>query len=787
MSKLKKYRKIAKKIYQVLPKYQQMTDEELQDQTRIFQEELAGGRTLTQLLPRTFAVSMEADRRVLGLSPYEVQVLGGLALFFGNIAEMKTGEGKTLVATLPMYARAVAGNRGNFLITTNDYLVERDGKEIGAVYEWLGLSVGIGVDVEEDDEKRQLYANDIIYTTHSTLGFHYLFDNLGTELSKQYVKRFNFVIVDEIDSVLLDAAQTSLVISGAPKVQSNYFEISDWFVKSMEDDDYEFSEDKKKVWFTPQGLDKIEEYFDIDDIFSEQYFDQYRHLVLALQANMLKKNGQEYVVEDGKVVLLDEVNGRKMDGVKLNGGLHQAIEAKEEVDVTAETKTLGMISYQSLFHKFKVLSGMTGTAKTDEKEFIQTYNLKVVEIPTNKPSRRIDQPDQVYLTNRAKIDHSLATVQAGMAAKRPVLIETGSVTMSNLYSLVLLENRIPHNLLNASTAPREKLIVSEAGQTDSITLATSMAGRGTDIKLSKEAKENGGLLAVGTERMTSKRIDNQLRGRAGRQGEPGESQFMVSLEDKIVVENGPDRLRKFYEHGQKRVEKGKLDPNNALKQRVAVHAMDNAQKKVGNSELESRKETTGYDAIMSNQREKIYVARNRVLAQDPAYLNALINGALEKVIDNFISDHRKMQLNDITNFVYNNIDTGFSFQRIKDGLNGNFKKKNVRQFLMAAAREALQRSLDRFRSPMQLAYYKKVVILKAIDTCWIDQLDYLQQLKMIVTGRSAAQHKPITEFTLDSRRGFFRMENEAWLAMFRNLILTELDQNKDGSLEMTFP
>lgn len=413
MSKLKKYRKIAKKIYQVLPKYQQMTDEELQDQTRIFQEELAGGRTLTQLLPRTFAVAMEADRRVLGLSPYEVQVLGGLALFFGNIAEMKTGEGKTLVATLPMYARAVAGNRGNFLITTNDYLVERDGKEIGAVYEWLGLSVGIGVDVEEDDEKRQLYANDIIYTTHSTLGFHYLFDNLGTELSKQYVKRFNFVIVDEIDSVLLDAAQTSLVISGAPKVQSNYFEISDWFVKSMEDDDYEFSEDKKKVWFTPQGLDKIEEYFDIDDIFSEQYFDQYRHLVLALQANMLKKNGQEYVVEDGKVVLLDEVNGRKMDGVKLNGGLHQAIEAKEEVDVTAETKTLGMISYQSLFHKFKVLSGMTGTAKTDEKEFIQTYNLKVVEIPTNKPSRRIDQPDQVYLTNRAKIDHSLATVQAG--------------------------------------------------------------------------------------------------------------------------------------------------------------------------------------------------------------------------------------------------------------------------------------------------------------------------------------------------------------------------------------
>lgn len=787
MTKLGKYRKIAKRIYRVLPRYQQMTDEELQQQTAIFQTQLANGKTLTQLLPQTFAVVMEADRRVLGLEPYEVQVLGGLALFFGNIAEMKTGEGKSLVATMPMYAHALAGKKGNFLITTNDYLVQRDGEEIGAVYQWLGLTVGIGVDVEKDEEKGQLYANDIIYATHATLGFHYLFDNLGSDINKQFVKRFNYAIIDEIDSILLDGAQTALVISGAPKVQSNYFEMSDWFVKSLSDDDYEFSEDKKKVWYTASGLDKIEDYFDIDDIFAETYFDQYRHLVLALQANFLKKEGQDYVVEAGKVVLLDEVNGRKMTGVKLNGGLHQAIEAKEGLKLTAETKTLGMISYQSLFNKFKQLAGMTGTAKTDEKEFMETYNLHVIVIPTNEPSIRVDRPDQVYLTNRAKIDHSLEAVEAGMAAKRPVLIETGSVTMSNLYSLILLENRIPHNLLNAETAPREKLIVSEAGDMDSVTLATSMAGRGTDIKLSDEAKSNGGLLVIGTERMNSKRVDNQLRGRAGRQGEPGESQFMVSLEDKMVVENGSDRLRRFYERQETKVNQGKRDEYQVLTQRIAKTAMDKAQAKTGNSEFESRRETTGYDAIMSNQRDKIYAARNKVLEENPDYLNALINGALSTVINNFLNAHRKLQFNDITNFVYNNIDPGYQLQQIKDGVGTKLRKKRVYRFLLTTARDALQRSLDRFKSSKQLAYYKKVVILKAIDTSWIDQLDYLQQLKMIVNGRSTAQHKPITEFTIDSRRGFFKMEEEAWLAMFRNALLTQVDQNEDGSLAITFP
>lgn len=787
MFKLKKYEKIVQKVYQVLPKYKRMVDIELQSQTNVFRSLLANGQNLEKILPDIFAVIMEADRRVLGLEPFKVQVLGGLALFFGNIAEMKTGEGKTLVATLPLYARALQGDKGNFLITSNEYLAERDGESMGKVFKWLGLTVGIGVNVD-DDKKIELYDSDIIYTTHSSLGFDYLFDNLGSDLDQQAVKRFNFAIIDEIDAVLLDGAQTSLIISGAPKVQSSLFEISNWFVNSLDEEDYELSEDRKKVWFSPLGIKKFQEYFNTPEtVFSARNFDIYRHIVLALQANMLKKRDQDYVVDDGKVVLLDEVNGRKMNGVKLNGGIHQAIEAKESLKITPESKTLGMVSYQSLFKKFKSLSGMTGTAKTDEKEFIDTYHLEVIEIPTNLPLIRIDKKDQIYLTNQAKIEKSLELVKKGINEKRPILIETGSVSMSQLYSLILLQNRIPHNLLNASTAPQEKQIISEAGGVNSITLATSMAGRGTDIKLTPEAKENGGLLVIGTERMTSKRIDNQLRGRAGRQGEPGESQFLVSLEDKIVVENTSNRVRKYHDINVEKGEIGEFDLYQPIDKRIVKHAIDSAQRKVGNLEAQGRERTMAFDTILSNQREKIYRTRNEVLTDDPDFIDELINSCLNEVITNFVDNYRSIELHDVADFIFNNVESAYELADIEDQLAGNMKKKNIHLFLFNVASEALDKSLDRFKNGLQLAYFKKITVLKAIDNGWIDQLDYLQQLKSIVDGRSSAQHKPINEFALEARRSFFNMEKEMWLNMFRNLLLTEIEKNIDGSIELSFP
>ncbi|GAK31179.1 preprotein translocase subunit SecA [Weissella oryzae SG25] len=787
MLRVKKYRRIVKQIYQVLPTYQAMSDIELQKQTQVFKQALATGQRIEHILPAVFAVVIEADRRVLGMEPYEVQILGGVALFYGNIAELKTGEGKTLVATMPLYARALLGNKGNFLITANDYLADRDGHDMGRVYQWLGLTVGIGVSNMDEAEEKVLYTSDIIYSTHSKLGFDYLFDNLGSDIANKMVTRFNFAIIDEIDSVLLDGAQTALVISGAPKVQSNFFQISQWFINGLTPDDYELSDDELKVWFTKDGLDKIRNYFDIEKILSAKYFNLYRHLILALQAKYLKQRGRDYVVEDGKVVLLDEVNGRAMQGVKLSGGIHQAIEAKEGVEITTESKTLGTISYQSLFKKFKRLSGMTGTAKTDEKEFIDTYHLEVIQIPTNEPVRRIDLPDQIYLDNQSKLESSLKLVEAGINDNRPVLIETGSVTLSNLYSLLLLKHGIPHNLLNATTAAREKEIIKEAGTSISVTLATSMAGRGTDIKLTDTAKANGGLLVVGTERMTSKRIDNQLRGRAGRQGEPGSSQFFVSLEDKVIVENSTDRIRKYRNRLLKRAESGKVAFTKQLTSFRAKRLMDKAQKRAENKQEEGRKTTLAFELVLGGQRDKIYQARDKVLAENQKYLDEIIADTQYKVVGPFIGKRKEIGLHEIADFIFNNMDSQYQMKDLEQALDNDYSSKNVQHFLTTMAGELLEAALNRFKSEKQLAHFKKLVILKSIDMGWIDQLDYLQQLRAVVDGRGTAQRKPINEFGREARRSFFEMEDQIWLNIFKNIVLTEIEKKPDGSINLIFP
>ena len=785
---MQKYEKLATKIEQLLPAYSVMADDVLQQQTEVLKTLLSDGKTIVDILPHAFAVVIEADKRVLGLTPYHVQILGGLALFFGNIAEIKTGEGKTLVATMPLYARALEGKKGNFLITANEYLAERDGQEMGKVFEWLNLSVGIGAGDEDQDieKKLHLYNSDIIYTTHSKLGFDYLFDNLGSELSEQVVSQFNFAIIDEIDAVLLDGAQTALVISGSPKVQSNYYQICDWFVKSLAHDDFEYSDDKRRLWITDKGLEKVEQYFDIKNIFSKKYSDLYRHIVLALQANYLKKKEKDYIVIDGKVLLLDVVNGRTMPGVKLQGGIHQAIEMKEGVEVSNETKTLGTISYQSLFKKFKRLSGMTGTAKTDEKEFMETYHLQVIEIPTHLPTQREDKPDQIYVTNQVKIEESIRAVKKGILEERPVLIETGSVSMSDLYSLVLLQNKIPHNLLNARTVAREQQIINDAGRIGAVTLATSMAGRGTDIKLTPQAKMNGGLKVIGTERMNNKRIDNQLRGRAGRQGEPGEAVFYVSLEDKVIIENAPNWVRKARISLSNKILEGERSSEDKIHQYRLKRVMDKAQKKLSNAEFQSRKNILAFDTILSDQRNRIYEARNKVMSENENYLEEIIIQSAQQMISNFVNN-TVLSLQNISDFIFNNIKSDYLLNEIERNLNQMHHKKEIQEYLHRLANQYILESFHRIKDPIQLRYFKKVIILRAIDSAWVEQLDYLQQLKNLVNGRSMAQHKPVNEFGREARHHFFEMEDQIYTSIFRCITLSELKMKEDGTIDIEFP
>ncbi|MBV7391117.1 accessory Sec system translocase SecA2 [Enterococcus alishanensis] len=785
--KLRKYRRIARKVQQLADKYANYSDEELKSQTVKFRQQLAKGKKLEHLLVEAFAVVVEADRRVVGLKPYFVQIIGGIALFYGNVAEMKTGEGKTLAATMPLYLRGLTGS-GNFLITANDYLAYRDGHDVGRVYEWLGLTVGVGAEEHEGDEtvdKEAVYASDIVYTTHSALGFDYLITNLATVPEKQYVKNFNYAVVDEIDAVLLDLAQTPLVISGAPKVQSNLFEVSDWFVKSIEEDiDYEISEDQRSVWFTEDGIKKAERYFDIENILSEEWYQTYRHLVLALRANFIMKNNRDYVISNDELFLLDEANGRKLVGTKLQAGLHQAIEAKEQVKITIETKSMGVITYQNLFKKFKILSGMTGTAMTDAEEFRTTYHVDVVEIPTNVPMIRKDHGDEIFITNKAKIMTSLKAVKEAMNHGRPVLIETGSVSMSDLYSMLLLDQKIPHNLLNATTAARESWIIRDAGRAGTVTVATSMAGRGTDIKLNPAARDNNGLLVVGTERMTSERIDNQLRGRAGRQGDPGDSVFFVSLEDKIVIESAPKWVAKSRKklHGEVDEEK-MIDPQLLGKKYKSV--IKKAQNSRKNQEFQTRKNTVDYDEIVSIQREKIYDTRNHIMDASMEELDEIIAKCTIQAIQVFVEEKENLDFKYIINFIFNN----FNYNYDVDALNMTMElsKKNVTDLLLEIAAEQKERIKQIIPDFFQMTYYKRVIILKAIDMMWVEQSNNLQQLKTVVSSRSWGQHRPIYEYQIESKRSFLEMKDHIWVEILRNFLLSDLIPQEDGTIDIEFP
>ncbi|WP_411163473.1 accessory Sec system translocase SecA2 [Lacticaseibacillus paracasei] len=773
------YHKKTKQILKLQATYKRMGDEELRHQTELFRERLAEGASLRSLLVEAYAVVCEATTRVLHMRPFPVQVLGAVAMEYNNIVEMKTGEGKTLTAAMPMYLHGLTGP-GNFLITANSYLANRDAKQMGKVYRWLGLTVKSGVAAQEheseDRDREKIYQADIVYTTNSSLGFDYLFDNLAANPSEQYLHHFNFALLDEADAILLDTAQTPLIIAGIPRVQSNYYESADRMITMLEEDkDYEFSEDRKSVWFTPKGIERMQHFFGVDDLLGKKWYELYRHLVLSLKAHFIYKRDRDYVVDHGEVVLVDRDNGRELFGMKMQAGQHQAIEAKEHVNITSEMRTMASVTYQNLFRMFAQLSGMTGTAKTDAAEFMEVYRLAVFQVATNKPMIRLDLPDRRYIAQTPKLLASLQTVRNAFKAKRPILIETGSLSLSNLYSRLLLREKIPHSLLNARSASKEAKIVAEAGQLGAVTVATSMAGRGTDIKLGKGVAERGGLLVLGTERMENRRVDNQLRGRAGRQGEPGSSMFYTSLEDRIVIQNAPKWVRRYaYHHA------------NDKKQTIGRHSrfakvIDRAQDRVSNSGRSARFSTLQYGEVFRVQRDCVYQTRDKIMVAKS--LDQLVDSVFEHVAETFVQEKPQRDIAAFLNFVYTNIDRDFLPKPVSE-------KPSLMQdktYILSLMHKQLDEKQAVLTDHDQWQFFQRLTLLKTIDNSWIDQVDNLQALQAVTMNRTTNGRDPLYEYQKETRRTLDEMKKSMNVNIIRNLLCSDLVFNDDGTVEIQFP
>ena len=784
--------KVKKILHQINLKKEEMaslTDDELAGKTQEFKERLTAGESLDDILVEAFAVVREADKRILGMFPYDVQVMGGIVIHQGNVAEMNTGEGKTLTATMPVYLNALSG-QGVMLVTTNDYLAKRDAEEMGQVYEFLGLTIRIPFPEEDDDEeltpedKREVYSADVVYTTNSGLGFDYLLDNLASSEDKKYMPEFNFVIIDEVDAVLLDSAQIPLVISGSPRVQSNFYEIIDTLMTTLvEGQDYIFKEEKKEVWLTTKGAKTTESFLGIDNLYSEEHSVLARHLIFALRAHTLFKRDKDYIIRKGEkdeeLVLLDQGTGRLLEMTKLQGGLHQAIEAKEHVSLSEETRAMASITYQSLFKKFKKISGMTGTGKVAEKEFLETYGMSVIRIPTNRPNQRIDYPDNLYVTLPEKVYASLAEIKYYHEKGNPLLIFVGSVEMSELYSSLLLREGIAHNVLNAHNAAREAQMIAESGRMGAVTVATSMAGRGTDIKLGPGVAELGGLVVIGTERMNSKRIDLQIRGRSGRQGDPGLSKFFVSLEDDVIKKFGPPWVHKMYKDYTVNQQ---ISPE-PLEGRRYRKLVEKAQKASDSAARSSRSQTLEYAESMNIQREMVYGQRNRLI-DGTEDLDGFVVDVLDEFVRKSLSEEPFESREELYHFIVKNI--SFLYHAVPRELDMT-DKDAVKRVLEITVQKSLQEKRTLLENLDLFSHFQRLALLKAIDDNWVEQVDYLQQLSLAIGGQSAAQKNPIVEYYQEAYNGFEEMKKQVKKDMVRNLLLSRVDISPDGEIMTYFP
>ena len=781
--KLRKVGATLKKINGLKDEMAALSDEALAAKTVEFRQRLAEGETLDDLLVEAFAVVREADKRILGMFPYDVQVMGGIVIHQGNVAEMNTGEGKTLTATMPLYLNALTG-KGAMLITTNEYLAKRDAEEMGQVYRFLGLSIGIPFtdDPEEElkaEDKKKIYNSDIIYLTNSSLGFDYLSDNLASSSNEKFLRPFDYVIIDEIDDILLDSAQTPLIIAGSPRVQSNYYGIIDTLVTTMvENEDYIFKEEKEEIWLTTKGAKTAESFLGIDNLYKEEYATYVRHLVYSLRAHKLFTRDKEYIIRDDEMILLDKGTGRLMEMTKLQGGLHQAIEAKEHVKLSPETRAMASITYQSLFKMFNKISGMTGTGKVAEKEFLETYNMSVIRIPTNRPLLRKDYPDNLYVTLPEKVYASLECIKEYHLKGNPLLVFVGSVEMSHLYSSLLLREGIAHNVLNANNAAREAQIVSESGQMGAVTVATSMAGRGTDIKLGPGVAELGGLVVIGTERMESQRIDLQIRGRSGRQGDPGLSKFFVSLEDDVIKKFGPSWVHRMYQE----YSVADITQPQVLEGIKYHRLVDKAQNASDSASRTNRQRTLEYAESMNIQRDLIYKERNRLINGDRD-LRDVLSEMIDEYIETILSDNLKTR-EELFHYIITNI--SFNIRELPLDLVIE-DEQELRNFLIQIINNELNDKKALLEPHDLYDQFLRISMLKAIDDNWVEQVDYLQQLMMAIGGQTASQTNPIVEYYREAYMGFETMKEQIRSDMVRNILMGLVQMGPKGEIVTHFP
>ena len=746
---LRRLEKMADKVLKYEDQMAALTDDQLKAKTDEFKERYNKGESLDSLLYEAFAVVREAAKRVLGLFPYKVQVMGGIVLHHGDVPEMRTGEGKTLTATMPVYLNALAGE-GVHVVTVNEYLTERDATEMGELYSWLGLSVGINLAAKSPMEKKEAYLCDITYSTNSEIGFDYLRDNMVVRAENMVQRPLNYALVDEVDSILIDEARTPLIVSGANAVEtSQLYHMADHFVKSLDKDDYIIDIQSKTIGLSDSGIDKAESYFKLENLYDIENVALTHFIDNALRANYIMILDIDYVVsEEQEILIVDQFTGRTMEGRRYSDGLHQAIEAKEGVPIQDETKTSASITYQNLFRMYKKLAGMTGTGKTEEEEFREIYNIRVIPIPTNRPIQRIDHSDLLYASLDAKFKAVVEDVKARYQKGQPVLVGTVAVETSDFLSKKLVEAGVPHEVLNAKNHYREAQIIMNAGQRGAITIATNMAGRGTDIKLGEGVRELGGLCVIGTERHESRRIDNQLRGRSGRQGDPGESQFYLSLEDDLMKRFGSERLKGIFERLNMSDE--------AIESRMLTRQVEAAQKRVEGNNYDTRKQVLQYDDVMREQREIIYAQRYDVITADrdlAPEIHAMIRRTIGRIVDAHARSKEDEKLEAILNFAKYNLLPEDSISR--SDLAG-LPDQAIKDELYQRALKVYDSQVAKLRDEDAVKEFQKVLILRVVDNKWTDHIDALDQLRNAVGLRGYAQNNPVVEYQAEG----FRMFND---------------------------
>ncbi|HFU6779070.1 TPA: preprotein translocase subunit SecA [Streptococcus agalactiae] len=770
---LKKLDKIAKKVDSYADHMAALSDEALQAKTPEFKERYQNGETLDQLLPEAFAVVREASKRVLGLYPYHVQIMGGIVLHHGDIPEMRTGEGKTLTATMPVYLNAISG-LGVHVITVNEYLSTRDATEMGEVYSWLGLSVGINLAAKSPFEKREAYNCDITYSTNAEVGFDYLRDNMVVRQEDMVQRPLNYALVDEVDSVLIDEARTPLIVSGPVSSEMNQlYTRADMFVKTLNSDDYIIDVPTKTIGLSDTGIDKAENYFHLNNLYDLENVALTHYIDNALRANYIMLLNIDYVVsEEQEILIVDQFTGRTMEGRRFSDGLHQAIEAKESVPIQEESKTSASITYQNMFRMYHKLAGMTGTGKTEEEEFREIYNMRVIPIPTNRPVQRIDHSDLLYPTLDSKFRAVVADVKERYEQGQPVLVGTVAVETSDLISRKLVAAGVPHEVLNAKNHFKEAQIIMNAGQRGAVTIATNMAGRGTDIKLGEGVRELGGLCVIGTERHESRRIDNQLRGRSGRQGDPGESQFYLSLEDDLMRRFGTDRIKVVLER------MNLAEDDTVIKSKMLTRQVESAQRRVEGNNYDTRKQVLQYDDVMREQREIIYANRREVITAERD-LGPELKGMIKRTIKRAVDAHSRSDKNTAAEAIVN-----FARSALLDEeaitvseLRG-LKEAEIKELLYERALAVYEQQIAKLKDPEAIIEFQKVLILMVVDNQWTEHIDALDQLRNSVGLRGYAQNNPIVEYQSEGFRMFQDMIGSIEFDVTRTLMKAQIHEQE---------